>query len=89
MEEGQQLIVAIFDKNFTDVDVKFARSGLVELGLKRVYVMTTEPATEATLHVTLDADTDQERIDEVVNFLKSVEHVQDVRIGSAGREDET
>jgi hypothetical protein len=89
MEEREPLIVAIFDKNFTDIDMKFARTSLMELGLKRVYFLTTEPATETSVFVTLDPDTDQERIDEVVTFLEGVEHVRAVTIGSPSWEEET
>ena len=78
MREGQPLsIVAIFDKGFTDSDVDAAKSGLIELGLNRLYLMTSMPPK---LSVVLSPDADQERIDEVVGFLAGVEHVEGVRI---------
>ena len=78
MEERQPLsIVGIFDKDFTDADVEFAKSGLTERGLDRLYLMTSLPPK---LSVALARDAGQERIDEVVAFLKGVDHVGGVRI---------
>jgi hypothetical protein len=78
MKEGQPLsIVAIFDEDFTDSDVEAAKSGLIELGLNRLYLMTSLPPK---LSVALTPDADQERIDEVVAWLTGVEHVEGVRI---------
>ena len=78
MKEGQPLsIVAIFDKGFAYADVEAAESGLIELGLNRLYLMTSMPPK---LSVALNPDADQERIDEVVDFLTGIEHVEGVRI---------
>src|ERR1700735_5477649 len=76
------LIVAFFDKNFSDTDMRSTRSGLQELGLKRVYFAITEPATETTLYVALAPDPHQEQIDEAMKFLEGADDVRSVRIGS-------
>jgi hypothetical protein len=78
MREGQPLsIVAIFDKGFTESDVEAAKSGLIELGLNRLYLMTSLPPK---LSVALSPDTDQKRIDEVMAFLTGIDHVEGVRV---------
>lgn len=78
MKEGQPLsIVAIFDKDFTDSDMEAAKSGLIELGLDRLYLMTSMPPK---LSVALSPDADQQRIDQVVGFLTGIDHVEGVRI---------
>jgi hypothetical protein len=79
MTEGEPLsIVAIFDKGFTDSDLDAARSGLIELGLNCLYLMTSMPPK---LSVALSPDADQKRIDEVVGFLNGIDHVEGVRVG--------
>lgn len=79
MEERQPLsIVAIFAKDFTDADVEFAKSGLTGLGFKKLWLMTSPVPPK--LSVALAPDADEERIDEVVAFLRGVEHVEAVRI---------
>jgi hypothetical protein len=78
MREDQPLsIVAIFDNGFTESDVEAAKSGLIELGLNTLYLMTSLPPK---LSVAMSPDTDQERIDEVMAFLTGIEHVEGVRI---------
>jgi len=50
-------IFATFAKDFTDANVEFAKSGLFELGLDRLYVMQSLPPK---LSVALPQDADQE-----------------------------
>lgn len=78
MKERQPLsIMAIFGEDFTDADVEFAKSGLLGLGVDRPWLMTGHPPklTMAPAH-----DANQERIDQLVAFLKGVEHVEGVRL---------
>jgi hypothetical protein len=78
VQERQSLsIVAILAEDFTDADVEFAKSGLLRLGLDRLWLMPGHPPK---LTMTLALDANQERIDEVVAFLKGVEHVEGVRL---------
>ncbi len=49
--------------------------------------VTNKPGVQ--LHVALGPDTNEERIDEVVNFLEGVGHVLGVRIGSPSWEEES
>jgi hypothetical protein len=82
MKEGQSLsIVVIFDEDFTDSDGEAAKSGLIDLGLDRLYLMTSLPPK---LSVALASDADQERMEEVVTYLNGVEHVEEVRITYPG-----
>jgi len=75
----------MFGKDFTDADVEFAKSGLLGLGLHRLYLMTSLPPK---LSVALSPDADQERIEEVVALLKSVEHGEGFRISYPNWEEE-
>jgi len=81
VEERQPLsilaILAIFAEDVTDADVEFAKSGLLGLGLDRLWLMTGRPPK---LLVALAPDANQQRIDEVVAFLEGVEQVEGVRI---------
>ncbi|MGP0031993.1 MAG: hypothetical protein ACLPVF_15995 [Acidimicrobiales bacterium] len=70
-------VVAVFTKDFAEVDVETAKSGLDQLGFKKLWLMTGLPPK---LSVAMAPDAEQERIDEVVAFLEGVEHVEAVRI---------
>jgi len=78
MEPRQPLsIVAIFGKDYTEADVNLAQAGLMKMGFIRTFLMTSPPPK---LSVALAPDADEERIQEVANFLEGVEHVDAVRI---------
>jgi hypothetical protein len=62
------LVLAIYNKDYTDGDVELAKSGLIERGFNRQYLMTSQPPK---LTADFDDDASQERIDEMMSFLRT------------------
>jgi hypothetical protein len=62
------LVLAIYNKDYTDGDVDLAKSGLIERGFNRQYLMTSQPPK---LTADFDDDASQERIDEMMSFLRT------------------
>lgn len=65
--------VTSFTRDFTDEDVNFAKSGLMERGFRRLFQMQSRPPK---LTAKFADDVSQARIDEVLAFLRTVPHCE-------------
>ena len=72
MESHQPpFFVATFTRDFKDEDLDFAKSGLADLGFRRLRQLQSRPPK---LTAKFAENASQERVDEVVAFLRTVPH---------------
>jgi hypothetical protein len=73
--------VATFTRDFRDEDLDFAKSGLAELGFRRLRQLRSRPPK---LTAKFADNASQERLDDVLAFLRTVPHCQ-VRLSYPGK----